>query len=1327
MAKALKIGAVVVGVAALAIVTGGAAAGLGISLATGIGASGITAGTLLLASTALSAGAALLQGTPKVPAAQTERLFANIDPRTFRKTVLGQTAFPIDVRYEEWSGKDQEFCDWIICFASHAIDGLEEIWFNTEPAWTRTGGVQGKFRGYFDLPNLVLEGTPGNAFSFASGKWNGSTRLTGCAYARFRFKMTGNGKKAESPFASGIPSRITAIGRGAKLYDPRRDSTVPGGNGPMRADDQSTWRYTADDGAVIGENLPLQILRVVLGWRIRNPVTGEMRLATGSGVPGRRLLLSSFIDGANLADEMVNRSAGGQEPRYHGAAVVSEGDDPKTTLDMLCAACCGRFRDTGGRLSFVIAHNDLAAAATDDGLNDDDVIGAFTWDPDPALEATPNIVRGRYVDATTASLYQLIDYPEVRLASPDGQDRVLPLDLGAVESPSQAQRVAKQVLQRRQYQREFTSTFDIRAWKYGVGDVVPFTFAPLSFTRALFRVKAQELTQDGSCAMTLTVEHPSLYLWDASDSAPVQAAEPIVYDSRNNPLILAIDDAATTADWDKITDPIGTKPADNATNGADPNSPFGPDGKTVGDVQLAVDAARAQQRYFDEVTIPAVNGAVADAQKRVADAEKSLTDVVQRVTETEISPGGGGNLLSNTDWSTDASGWQFNSEAGSNGARDGYTAASWWPLGMHALVIAQENASQERAGHWSTAVHGIEPGKSYQASVFVASHRCNTSVYLDFYDWAGNFIPGGNQTFFSDAAPGGGIDGYNRIVGNFVAPPGTARINFYLIKYGTYEGGNSYAWFLRPQLSQVRAGVTAAVPYTPGSGDAGQLALTARVSTVEKAATDGLVALGQRTTSVEAAVSGPVAGSINPNPAFVGWANPDAPPNGWEYWNVIDKVNRISNPLNRGGYAVEQTPTNENSGIVCNNIFVPNGWYVMDVIVRKMDGSWIGAGVTLSGQQGIDFVGTPDNAGGVGDLPNGVRAWSYLFEVRDDYIGPGFKNWHAMTNWGGWGRGFAAKSLWWMHCGLRAASQGEIEARKATSVTIPAVSARVAAAENTLADLPNRYAAASRTETLEAQVNFALDSGLKRSLEATVESRATAIANGAAGSVAQTVEGIRANFEGRIAGVEVAAGAIAAVDGRTEYYWQVTGTAPDGNAMIRLAKKDGSAPVFYVGANMIVDGSLLVTGSIDSLQVRDNAITGVAWGGGGTLFTSGGGVGGQVKTIDSNRLALAVTGRRVRIDYQFSGHQSPDFVSSANSTATVFLMQSNNGGAPFQVGNRRVQLEYGNLKYFNGFELTMPPAGTTEVFMRMQVYFANNGTAAWEVFDVLLTLEETKK
>ncbi|MDF2603504.1 hypothetical protein [Sphingomonas sp.] len=539
MAKALKTVGMIVGAAAL-IATGVGAVAFGSIAALSV--AGVSTGALFLASTGLGLAAGLLQKGPSIPLSQSQRLTASVDPRAFRKTVFGSTAMATDVRYEEWSGADQDFCDWIVCLASHAIDGVDQIWLNNELAWTLAGGVQGKFIGYLEIPNVILEGSPANAFTFASGTWNGAHRLTGCAYLRMRFKVTGNGKKGESPFSGGPTSRMTIVGRGAKLYDPRRDSSV-GGDGPMRANDQSTWRYTTDDGAVIGENLPLQILRVLLGWRITNPVTGEKRLATGIGLPAKRINLPSFMISAGIAEERVNRSAGGTEPRYYGAGVISEGDNPKSTLDALCVPCCGRFLDTAGRLSLAIAHNDLAEIATDEGLRTEDVVGPFTWDPDPALEDTPNVGRGRYVDPSPNSLYQLVDYPEVRFPSPDGIDRIMPLDLGLTESASQAQRVVKQILQRKQYQRTFSAPFDDRAWLWQVGKVVPFTFAPLGFVRRPFRVVEQEVGQGGVCNMVLREESDKIYAWDGDDRAPVQAAAAVGYDPTKNPLLQAIDES----------------------------------------------------------------------------------------------------------------------------------------------------------------------------------------------------------------------------------------------------------------------------------------------------------------------------------------------------------------------------------------------------------------------------------------------------------------------------------------------------------------------------------------------------------------------------------------------------------------------------------------------------------------------------------------------------------------------------------------------------------------------------------------------------------------
>lgn len=603
MAKAIKTAAVIVTGAAIIATGVGAAIAIGtagVGLAGGAAAvtaalGGISATALGLAGAGLSALAtALAQPQQQVTAAQSQRLAATIDPRAYRTTALGSTALPLDVRYEEWLGKDQEVLGRIIVHAAHRIESIDEIWLNDELAWTAAGGVRPKFVGYFLVNRVVLEGSSANTTSL--GRWNGAHRLTGCAYTHVQFRVTGVNKKAESPFASGIPGRMTVVGKGAPVYDPRRDSTVPGGSGPMRADDQSTWRYVAEDGATLGENVALQILRIMLGWRILNPITGTWELSAGMGLPKKRINLASFLTAANLCDEAVPKVGGGSEPRYRAAGVVSDGEDYRTALNMFCAACCGQVTDDGGKLGLAIAHNDLAAAAIDEGLKDRDVMGGFTWDPDPSIEATPNVVRGRYTDASSSALYQLLPYPEVRIPAIGGIERPLTLDLAAVESPSQAQRIAAQALMRRQYDRRFTAPFDIVAWKYRVGDVLPFTFAPLGFTRKLFRVIEQERGPGGICNMTLRVEDPAIYPLQGDGTLAVQAAAPIVYDTRNSPIVRAIADAGETGNWSQIVDDDPDnhpRPADGATNSADPASPFGPD-STVGAMRSAVAQAHAR-------------------------------------------------------------------------------------------------------------------------------------------------------------------------------------------------------------------------------------------------------------------------------------------------------------------------------------------------------------------------------------------------------------------------------------------------------------------------------------------------------------------------------------------------------------------------------------------------------------------------------------------------------------------------------------------------------------------------------------------------------------
>lgn len=510
--------------------------------------------TAIGASIALSTASMALFG-PKIPKSQLSRLNVSLDPSTPRKVVFGTTAMPLDLRFHESSGTDQEYVDYIIALAAHKVTSISEIWFEEKQAWTASGGVTGTYSGYLTVTTRT-EGTSGNYISInGGGKWGSSRRLTGCAYLHIRIKRTGNSKKAESPLVSGLPSRVTVIGNGALLYDPRKDSTVPGGSGTHRATDQTTWgAYTDADDC---DNPVLQLLWWLLGWEINN------KLSIGCGVPYTRIDMASFITAANICDENVTLAIGGTQKRYRTSGTASDSDDRMDIINNFLASMNGTLRDNGGKLTVTAMKNDLADYVL--SFNENDILTGFDWQQTRGLTENHNVVRGRYVDPSNNSLYQMVDYPEVGFASPDGIERVVSIDLPYIEDGRRAQRVAKQILQRNQYRGMFSTTFNAKALGCQVGDVVRVSLEALGFSNKLFRVVSQEIRFDGQVPMALVEENAAIYAWDTSDVAPITPTAPTIYDPLNSPFILGIDDAGTTANYSGIVDDNGNKPDDNAT------------------------------------------------------------------------------------------------------------------------------------------------------------------------------------------------------------------------------------------------------------------------------------------------------------------------------------------------------------------------------------------------------------------------------------------------------------------------------------------------------------------------------------------------------------------------------------------------------------------------------------------------------------------------------------------------------------------------------------------------------------------------------------------
>lgn len=547
MGKVLKIVAIVAAIA-VAFIPGVNAAVFG-ALATTFGVGGVaTFASVAFASAVVGAigsfgimsalgfvGKLLGPSPPKQTPSNVDRLRASLDVRAYRKIVFGYTAMGTDVQYQEFNGgsdpDEQEYCQMILVTASHKVQSIEELWLNDEIAWSSAGGVQGRYAGYLTVTTRT-EGTAANAFSipFSSSWVSSNSRMTGCAYLHIQCKLTGNSKKATSPFAGGVPTRMTIRGRGAMMYDPRLDSTN-GGSGSHRPGDQTTWAWVSDD---VGCNPALQILWYLLGWEINS------KLAVGRGIPISRINLASFITAANICDENVTLAAGGTEKRYRSNGVFSEGDDSQQVISNLLAACNGMLRDDGGQISLELLVNDLASPVLD--LTADDVQGAFTWIQTPSIADNINVVRGKYTDPSNTSLYQQVEYPDITITSIDGIERTTNLDLPFVQSAKQAQRLAKTWLQRQQFPATFAADFLVNAWRCKVGSVVRFTFPALGFSNKLFRVVEHTIRMDGVVPMLLREENSAIYAWSAEETAEVIGTPGITYNPLNNPLIANISD-----------------------------------------------------------------------------------------------------------------------------------------------------------------------------------------------------------------------------------------------------------------------------------------------------------------------------------------------------------------------------------------------------------------------------------------------------------------------------------------------------------------------------------------------------------------------------------------------------------------------------------------------------------------------------------------------------------------------------------------------------------------------------------------------------------------
>ena len=294
---------------------------------------------------------------------------------------------------------------------------------------------------------------------------------------------------------------------GARLYDPRRDSSV-GGSGPQRWSNPATWSGFGDPAC---ENPIVQIYNIMLG--LRDPVTAE-HLWGGTDILQRDLPLASWFAAMNECDALMPAGDSGlEEPQYRSGIEIALEDEtePADVIDELLKSCQGQIAEAAG--AWVIRAGPPGAAVF--AFSDDDVIvtSPEELDPFPGLDQVWNGVSARYPEPEDgwAEREAPIRLNAGYRAEDGGRLRVAPLQFPTVGYRAQVQRLMASALKDGRRFRRHSVVLPPEARALGPLDVVEWTSARHGYDAKQFTVDLLEDLPNGCVALALREIDPSDY------------------------------------------------------------------------------------------------------------------------------------------------------------------------------------------------------------------------------------------------------------------------------------------------------------------------------------------------------------------------------------------------------------------------------------------------------------------------------------------------------------------------------------------------------------------------------------------------------------------------------------------------------------------------------------------------------------------------------------------------------------------------------------------------------------------------------------------------
>ncbi len=470
----------------------------GAAPAAGHTAGQILIGQLIYAGISMAVTSALAP-KPNMPDTK-NNLGTTIDSIADADIVYGQIRKGGTKTYHETTG-DGTFYHYFLTLAMHEVEEIGDIYINDEVAtFNSDDEVTSQNWSQKILIKKFTGAANQNIYGSLAGLTNGPTNYTNtfkgkgvaCLYVRLEYN--------QDVFQSGMPL-ITAVVKGKKVYDPRKDSTSSAynsslGQSTQRTSNAATWTYSANAALVM-----------------RDYLTNSQGVATEQDQIDDDMIGTAADDCASVG------VSGSENNTFEVNGSISTGKSKLQNLNDLSKCINGTLFWAQGKFRLVAGafHQPTISEA----FTLDDVRSSISIQTRYSRRDLINTVRGTFIDKDNRWIAD--DYPEQQLGDmteDNNIESVIDLPLPLVTNSATAQRIAKQVLYTSREQIVMSVTLGARAYQVQVGDTIKVTmprYGSPAWTDKLFLVKSWKSTGgNGSpieVQVTLQETSPQAYYW----------------------------------------------------------------------------------------------------------------------------------------------------------------------------------------------------------------------------------------------------------------------------------------------------------------------------------------------------------------------------------------------------------------------------------------------------------------------------------------------------------------------------------------------------------------------------------------------------------------------------------------------------------------------------------------------------------------------------------------------------------------------------------------------------------------------------------------------